>query len=457
MKDTIKTILYSWLDRRIPNVIPRGISLDDYLHLEPRKIIVVTGFRRVGKTYLLYQLLCKILQDKNRKEIVYLNFDDERIPRKTEFLTDLIPTIKTTFSEDIKLLFLDEIQDMPDWSKWLRRIHDNEDVELFITGSSSKVSSREIPTELRGRCLEVNLFPLSFQEFLTFKGMVVNPEIVRYSEDEKVKVTRMLNEYLYYGGMPEVVLAAEERKFEMLQQYYSTVVRRDIAERFHVKNEEGLKAMLRLLLNSTRYSISKLYNTLKSLNYEIGKTTLLNYVGYVESSYFIHSLPIFSPKIKDQLQHPRKVYFIDNGFINALSIKLSKNTGRLYENTVAIELLRRTSGIDQDLYYWKERRGKEVDFVLKEGLRVKQLIQVSYDISDPDTKNRETRSLVKAGKELDCDDLLVITGDYEGNEEINGKQIEFIPLWKWLLESYSSKSTASSPYVSPSKALSHSG
>ncbi|MDI6859485.1 MAG: DUF4143 domain-containing protein, partial [Methanocellales archaeon] len=131
-----------------------------------------------------------------------------------------------------------------------------------------------------------------------------------------------------------------------------------------MKNEEGLKAMVRLLLNSTQYSISRVYDTLKSLNYEIGKTTLLNYLNYVESSYFIHSLPIFSPKVKDQLQYARKVYFIDNGFINALSTRFSKNIGRVYENIVAIELLRRYSKKDVELYYWKDRRGKEVDFVV---------------------------------------------------------------------------------------------
>jgi len=433
MNETIKTILYSWIEKKIPDIVPREINLETYLDIKPRKIIVITGFRRVGKTYLLLQLLSKLLKDHNKEQEIYINFDDERIPEQTEFLTELLPTIKQTFHKKTSHIFLDEIQDMPNWSKWLRRIYDNEDFGIFVTGSSSKVSSREIPTELRGRCLEVKVFPLSFREFLRFKNTAVDPDILQYSESEKTKVMRKLDEYLRFGGMPEVVLSAEDKKFEILQQYYGTVVRRDIIERFNVKNEEGLKAMLRLLLNSTRYSISRIYDTLKSLNYEIGKTTLLHYLQYVESSYFIYSLPIFSYKIKDHLQYPRKIYFIDNGFITSLSTRHSKDTGRLYENVVAIELLRRHSQNDTELYYWKDSRGKEVDFVIKDDLQIRQLIQVCYDIRDYDTKKREVDDILKASEELKCKNLLVVTGDYEGVETFRDKKIHFVTLSKWLL------------------------
>jgi len=439
MEEIIKTILYSWAEKKLPKVVARETDLENYLDMKPRKIVAVTGFRRVGKTYLLYQLLNKLLKEGDREQIVYINFDDERIPENTGFLTALLPTVKQSFDRPLKYLFLDEIQDMPGWSKWLRRIYDNEEIDIFITGSSSKVSSREIPTELRGRSLEVKVFPLSFKEFLLFKNISIDPKRVPYSENEKAKMMRALNDYLMYGGLPEVVLADEDKRFEILQQYYSTVVRRDIVERFKVKNEEGLKAMLRLLLNSTSYSISKLYNTLKSLNYKIGKTTLLHYLSYVESSYFIHSLPIFSPKIKEQLQYPRKVYFIDNGFISSLSTKFSKNLGRLYENLVAVELLRRHSKGDADLYYWKDSRGKEVDFVVKHDFKVKQLIQVCYDIEDYDTRKREIKALLRASEELKCKNLLVITSNYDVEEEIKGRKIVYIPLWKWLLEPSISK------------------
>jgi hypothetical protein len=282
--------------------------------------------------------------------------------------------------------------------------------------------------------LEIPVFPLSFNEFLRFKKIQIKTQELPYGENKKATVLKALEEYLYYGGMPEVVLASEHMKLDILQQYYGTVVRRDIIERFNIKNEEGLKAMLRLLLNSTQYSISKLYNTLKSLQYHIGKTTLLNYLNYVETSYFLYSVPIFSYKIKDQLQYPRKHYFIDTGFINCLSTRHAKDVGRLYENIVAINLLRKHLQKGNNIFYWKDQRGKEVDFLIKDELQVKQLIQVCSDIEDYDTRKREINALIKASDHLKCNDLLIITNDFYDTQKVKGKTILFKPLYAWLLE-----------------------
>ena len=434
MDESVKTILHSWIDKKIPAILSRDARLEEYIHATPRKIVVVTGFRRSGKTYLMLKLISNLLLEKSKKEVIYLNFEDERIPRDAKFLSDLMPSIKETFSLEPEFLFLDEVQDMPDWSRWLRRIYDTYDVQIFVTGSSSKVSSHEIPTELRGRCLEIKVFPLSFKEFLVFKGMRIDRESVPYSENKRATVAKALDEFLYYGGMPEVVLAPEEKKIELLQQYYNTVVSKDIAERFRIRNDEALRTLLRLLINSNRYSISKIYNTMKSMGNAVGKTSLANYIGYIESSYFLISVPVLSPKIKDQMQCPRQIYLIDNGFISALSTRFSKNSGRLYENAVALELLRR-SDYDTTIHYWKDRFGKEVDFAVKTGTEVRQLIQVCYEIAHPETKERETSAIVRASKELECDNLLVITGDYEGTEQVHNKTIQFVPLWKWLLSS----------------------
>jgi predicted AAA+ superfamily ATPase len=432
MDETIKTILYSWIERKIPEIIPRDISLSKYLDMNIKKIIVITGFRRVGKTYLLLYLTDKLLKNKDRKEIVYVNFDDERILHSTEFLTKLLPTIKQTFNKKTQYLFLDELQDMPNWSKWLRRIYDTEDFNIFITGSSSKVSSKEMPTELRGRCLEIQVFPLTFKEFLNFKNIKIDTKNLTYSENEKARLFRQLEEYLKYGGMPEVVLSKETLKNDILQQYYGTVVRKDIIERFNIQNEEGLKALLQLLLNSTQYSVSKLYKTLKSLHHHIGKTTVLNYISYIENSYFMRSVPIFSYKIKDQMQYPRKHYFIDNGFITSISTKKARDYGRLYENLVAITLLRKISNTNNDIFYWKDQRGAEVDFIIKDDLNVKKLIQVCYDITDYDTKKRETIAIIKASEKLKCNNLMIITRDYKDEEKIKGKKITYKPLYQWL-------------------------
>jgi len=331
------------------------------------------------------------------------------------------------------ILFLDELQAIDEWSKWLRRIYDTEDFFIFVTGSSSKLSTKEIPTELRGRFLSVHVFPLSFAEFLKFKDVRIDKKSLDYSKNEKAKVLKLLNEYIKFGGLPEVVLADEERKIEILQNYYKTVVNRDIIERFKVKNEQGIKSLLRLLLNSTSYSLNKSYNILKSMNLTIGKTALVHYVSYIETSYFLYSLPIFSKKIKNQLQYPRKIYFIDNGFITALSLKFSDRLSQLYENIAFVELNRRKMS-NQEIYYWRSEQKEEVDFVIQRLLKVEQLIQVCFNIDEHDTKKREISALLKASIELQCNNLIVITEDYEKTEKIKGKKIKYIPLWKWLLE-----------------------
>ena len=434
MDKIIKALLTEWKGKNLPVIIPRETSFSDYLTMKTNKIIVLNGFRRVGKTYILYGLANELLASNTREEVVYINFEDERIPLKTEFLSSLLPTADELFQKKIKYLFLDELHTIPQWSKWLRRIYDNNDIRIFVSGSSSRMSEEEIPTELRGRFLSIKVFPLSFREFLEFKRLHFNLETLDYSDKEKPLMLRALTEYLTYGGLPEIVLEDENKKFELAQSYYATVIKRDIVERYHIKNEESLKALLRLLLDSKEYSINKTYHTLKSLGLEVGKSTVQKYISYIESSYFFFSLPLFSYKIKDQIQYPKKVYCVDSSFINAISTKFMNNYGRLYENTVAIELKRKK----KECYYWKNADKEEVDFVIKKGMEIKQLIQVCYDITDSDTKKREIRALLKASKDLKCKNLLVINHSYSGEEDSEWfgikRKVVFIPLWKWILQ-----------------------
>ncbi|HII30254.1 AAA family ATPase [Candidatus Woesearchaeota archaeon CG08_land_8_20_14_0_20_47_9] len=432
MRNLIKAVLAEWKERKLPEIIDREINLYSYAKSAVPKIIAVTGFRRVGKTYMMLHLVKALLARKTREGVVYLNFEDERLPLKTELLTLLLPTIREVYRQKTEFLFLDEIQGIPQWSKWVRRIYDSEGVRIFISGSSSKMSSREIPTELRGRFIEVKVFPLSFKEFLSFNNLEFDFKTIEHSKNKKAELLNALNEYLEYGGFPEIVLSGEERKVEIAQSYYQTLVRRDIIERFKLKNEEGLKALLRLLLGSTKYSISKLYNTLKSLNYDIGKGTLQRYISHIEDSFFMFSVPVFSYKVKDQMQYPRKPYFIDTVFISKISTKFTKAYGRLYENLVAVELKRR----DKEFYYW-EGNHEEVDFVVKDGLKTKQLIQVCYDASNPEIKKRELRALLKASRELKCRNLIIITEDEECQRDAAWfgikRRVKFQPLWKWLV------------------------
>ncbi|MBU4030840.1 ATP-binding protein [Patescibacteria group bacterium] len=433
MDNIIKTILYEWREHKLPKIIRRETDLTKYLNLKTPKIITITGFRRVGKTYLIFDLIEELLKTHHKEEVVYINFEDERIPSDIKVLTQLIPTINETYNHTTKYLFLDEIQNIPNWSQWVRRIYDQENIKIFITGSSSKLSSKEIPTELRGRCIEKTIMPLSFREFLLFKNIKIDLASLPYLDKEKSKTNKALEEYLYYGGLPEIVLTSKEHKFEILQQYYKTVISQDIMDRFKIKNETMLKALLMLLLNSTIYSISKIYKTLRSAGHKIGPTTVMKYISYIENSYFLNNLFIFSYTVKDRLQYPKKIYFIDNGFINALSSTFSKNTGRLFENIV-FNKIKSELKINEELFYWQDKRQKEVDFVVKKGNKIINLIQVSSNLDNIGTKEREINNLLKANKELNCNNLTIINKDIDSKEKIGGQTIKFTPLYKFLLE-----------------------
>lgn len=405
MEEILRTILYEWQERKLPKIIKREIKIEAEGQTPLRKATVVTGFRRSGKTYLLFSLIKKLLSFYSRQQVIYINFEDERLPQTTGILSNLLPTIQSTFGKKPQFLFLDEIQNIPSWSKWLRRILDTEAIKIFVTGSSSKMSSFELPTELRGRAWEIKVFPLSLSEFFQFKEISFDWDKFDSLAEEKAKFYYVFDEFLTYGSLPEIVFTPEEKKQELLQGYFNTVVRKEIMERFTIKNEEALKAILKLLLNFTYLTVSKLYNNLKSLGLSVGKTTINEYLSYIESSYFLKQVYIYSPSAVNQLQYPRKIYFVDNGFITTLSTKFSKNYGRLFENFIFWVLAKQF----EEIFYFRDRKEKEVDFVLREGEKTKALYQVCYDISDFETSEREIRNLILAGKRLSCNNLILFT------------------------------------------------
>lgn len=358
--------------------------------------------------------------------------NDERIPAKLEFLTDLLSETEALFGKKPTFLFLDELQNIPSWSKWLRRILDSENIKIFVTGSSSKMSSFEMPTELRGRALEIKLYPLTFSEFLRFKNKTLDFRKLDYLDSERAQFDFLFDEYLLYGGLPEVVFTPLEKKQELLQNYFQTVVRKEIVERFSVKNEEALKTLLKLLINSTYITISKLYYSLKSLGLTVGKTTLNSYLAYIKSSYFLAELYFYSPSMRSQPQYPRKIYFLDNGFLTSLSIKFSKNYGRLFENTVFWHLEKQK----EEMFYAKDKQGSEVDFVIMKDGKVAALYQVCYDLSDIETREREIKSLIKSGKRLSCNDLRLVGMQGTKNIKNINKKIKLITHYEMFGEKW---------------------
>jgi len=436
MEKILRVILAEWLESWIPEFKPRKFDYS-LIRGKVRKIYTFPGCRRAGKTYTMFQVMDWLNRERGieKNRILYLNFEDERIPREMGALTSLMPVLLETAGEGEFFLFLDEIQEIPNWDRWLRRVYDSyRNIHFFASGSSSKLATREIPAALRGRALSFEVFPLSFGEFLSFKGISYEKNF-ECTERMIGRLRGHLREYLSQGGFPEVVIEEDPRRKKMIvQEYFRTIVSRDMAERYKIKNFQLLLNFLKYLLNSSYFSVYKAYHSLRSAGQKVGKGTLFSYLANAESVYFTYTIPIFSHKVRGQMAYPRKVYFVDNSFINFVGFKFSENFGRLSENAVYLELRRRQAmNPDLEVYYWKSRDEKEVDFVVKEGLRVKQLVQVCWDPTDEETKKRELRGLVKAMEEFRLKEGLVLTGDFEGEERVGGRRILYKPLWKWLL------------------------
>lgn len=429
-KETIKRLIVEFREEGLPDDLKdRKVKVDT----ERKKAILLTGIRRAGKTYRMFQMI----KDQKKEDVFYINFEDERLLNPTvEDLSQLLPTIKETFDiEEPIYLFVDEVQRIEGWERWARRLAETDSVYLTVSGSSSQLSSREIASSLRGRTLTTHIFPLDFQEFLDFKGFDLEDiSHVKYSK-EKPTLRKHFNEYLEYGGFPEIVLEEKEkRKLKILREYFSTIVARDLIERHSIDKVNVLESLMKLLVNnfSRLISFSKTRNWLKSMGLKVSKNTIANYFSYLRSSYFLFDITIHSRSVKDRLQYPRKVYLIDNGFATSLTERFSSDRGCFFENMVAVNLFKDTvSSPQKELHYWK-KDGKEVDFVVREGLDTKELIQVCSDLN-VDTEEREVGNLLDASEDLGCNNLTLITDDLDEERNIDGKKVNFIPLWLWLL------------------------
>ncbi|MFQ6129918.1 MAG: ATP-binding protein [Candidatus Hadarchaeaceae archaeon] len=436
-REDFKAVLVWWKRLKLPEMVSRELALP----ASPTQVISVVGVRRCGKTYLLFNTMKQLLRELEKDNIIYVNFEHERLRNlDADDLGELLVAQREIFEPDEAkptYMFLDEIQNVRDWDKWVRRIHDERRFRIFVTGSSSKLLSREIATSLRGRCLSFVLYPFSFAEFLEAKNYSFESLAdIQYS-GEKGKVLKFLREYMKFGGFPEVVLEGdEETKNRLLSSYFETIFYKDIVERYGVKNLALLDDFLRYAINnfSSYLSLTKVEKYFKSTGIKCSKKTLANFLKYSEMVFLLSSLEIFSHKIKDRMQYPRKIYCADTGIVNRFAPKFSENLGKLAENVVYLELRRKFEPPEHEIFYWRNRQWGEVDFVVKEGLRVKHLVQVCWDPTDEETKKREMRGLAKAMEEFKLKKGLVLTSDFEGEEKVEERRILYRPLWKWLLE-----------------------
>jgi len=390
--------------------------------LSSRHIKILAGIRRCGKSTILYQIIQKLIKNGiSPKNIIFINMEDEAL-LEADFDKIIEAYLENIAVKGDIYLFIDEIQNRKKWEFWVKTQYDLKKFkQIFISGSSSSLLLSKYASLLTGRQFSFLAYPLSFNEFLRFKNQ--NYDLKLITKEQKAKVKSLLKEYLQYGGFPEVVL--EKEKHRILIEYYASIIERDIIAKYNLE-EKKVKDLCRYILSN----ISSLhsYKRLASL-VNLSPTTIISYLHYIEDSYLFYQVPIFSYKVRDHLQYPRKIYCADTGLINSVAFQFSSNIEKLYENAVFIELKRR----NKEVYYWKSKQQYEVDFIIKDGLKIKELIQICCDINKLDTKDRELRALLKGAEELKCSKLLVITKETEGEETIDGRKVKFIPLWKYLL------------------------
>ena len=424
MKNAFKKLEVEWREKELPLLIERDFPLritDD--------VLAIIGPRRVGKTYLMYQLLHSILPHVSKEQILFIDFEDNRlVGLKVQQADDMFIAHQELTSSPLQYLFFDEIQALPQWSSFVRKLHNQQKYKIIVSGSSAKLLSKEIATELRGRYKAIFVSPFSFQEFLKMKQFDYSPKI-EFSE-KKGMLLSFFQEYMENGGYPEII--KEEQKLEKrlkIQSYFQTIFYKDIVERHQITNYSVLEQLMGYLLNNAArvFSISQFEKVLKEKGVAVSKKTLSLYLKYLEEAFFIYAVEEFSYSAKKRIMRPKKVYLIDNGLITFLSTQFSPDLGRLLENCVLIELKKR----GQEVFYYHGKQ--ECDFLVKDGLQIRQAIQVCYDFQ-PYNEKREVKGLQEA---MDIHHLrhgLLLTYDQEKKISIGNKHIQIMPVWKWLLQ-----------------------
>lgn len=435
MADAVEEIIEEFQREGVPELSKRELRIPSDID----KAVTVIGLRRVGKTYLLYQTIKKMLErGANIKEIFYINFEDERIAgfSAKDFSKVIELFYKKNPNSKKGYLFFDEIQNVDGWEKFVRRIVEKKHFRVYVTGSSSKLLSKEIATSLRGRSLSFHLFPLSFREFLEMKNFELKDTLI---EKDRGLLKRYIEEYIAFGGFPEIIDFDKGLKIRTLKEYLDLIVYKDIVERYGIEKIGAMKFLIRSIVKNfaNEVSIRKLHNFLSSSRCPLSKSKTYEYFSYLEDVGFVHAIRKFGYGFREIEGSIPKIYISDVGFAALYGIE---DFGRRMENVVAVELFRRKHYFNPvwEIHYWRNYKGNEVDFVVTDGARVKQLIQATYVSGREEIEKRETESLIEASKELECRDLLVITWDYEGEEELSWfgteRKIKFVPLWKWLLK-----------------------
>ncbi len=433
-KEVLKSIIVSHKEKFLSksDLTDRDIIAKEQKKLLAKEVVFITGIRRSGKSSLLY-LLYKYLSSAHQiptRNILFINFEDERF---INFRVDDFDALYRAFLEienpaGKKYLFFDEIQNINGWERWVNRLYEFEDAKIFITSSNASLINSDISTSLTGRNRQLQNYTFSFFEYTKLNQKEITQRSF-LSDNEKVVIARLLTNYLGTGGFPEALKAND---LDIVDQYFKDIIYRDIIAKYNIRNVKEIKELALYLISNTGNINS--YENLRKIIGATNVSTIKNYLSAFQDVFLIYALPLFAYSVKKQIYNPNRYYAGDIGFYHAVGFRFSADKGRLLENMVLLDLLRN----NHEVYYWKSKKGFEVDFVVSKKRQIVKAIQVCYYLSN-ENRDREVRALLAAANEIGAKSLQIIT--YEQNEEIKTESvsIEVISYLHWLMKVYNKR------------------
>lgn len=421
-KERLKAVMQQFVEQALPTISHRTMMIPT----DSGKVVTLVGARRTGKTFLMFQTIEGLLESGvDRRQILYLNFEDDRLfPVDTGELDLILTAHRELFPDTAKAkryIFFDELQNVPEWERYVRRLHDTENVSIFLTGSSSSLLQKEMSTAMRGRSITYEVFPLSFLEFITWRQISYVP----YSPDSEARVVNAFEDYLEWGGFPEVVLAEPSLRMLILQEYASLMLHRDLIERYHVRNERLMHLLLKFCAEHTAslVSINKLFNDFTSQGLKTGKASLYDYMTMLEDAFIVFPCPKFDPSSRRQLQSPSKIHLLDPGLCRVFRPFPERDIGHRFETLIYLHERRKR----RDIFHY--RNGSEIDLCWDEGAT---FINVAWELESPETIKRELRAM-DAGRVLWPDACgRLIYGSASHIPEPHAKHA--IEGWRYLLD-----------------------
>jgi len=430
MIEILKEIILDFQEADLSTGVPRRIEVTPVAG----KATVYIGVRRSGKSVFMFQLIKRLLDAGiPRQNILYLNFFDDRLYSLQhenpgvilEAYFSLYPEKKST---EKVYCFFDEIQVVSGWEPFIDRLMRTEKCEVTLTGSSAQMLSKEIATQMRGRALSWEIFPFSFREFLDFKGIISDGPL---STKKRLTIQKAFEEYWETGGFPEVVGLDRMLRIKIHQEYFNAMLFRDLVERHDIAHPKAVKDLAHWLVDNTAalYSINNLTGYLKSLGHNAPKSAISDYLEWFDDAYILFTVRIFDASLARANTNPKKIYFIDHALVTSVSSGILVNSGHLLENLVFIALRR----ITPDIFYYKNKSGREVDFIAQRPDRSRILVQVCESMADPQTRKREITALSEAMTELGLKEGSIVSRKDEEQLHVESGIINVVPVWRFLL------------------------